>query len=62
VIGHLSSEPPDWGLLALGGAASIPGAALGARLTGRLSEVQLVKAIAVVLLVAATAMLVEALA
>jgi uncharacterized membrane protein YfcA len=62
VIGHLSSEPPDWGLLALGGGASIPGAALGARLTGRLSEVQLVKAIAVVLLVAATAMLVEALA
>ncbi len=62
VIGHLSSEAPDWKLLALGGAASIPGAALGARLTGRLSESQLLKAVAYVLLVAATAMVVEALA
>jgi uncharacterized membrane protein YfcA len=62
VVGHLLSEAPDWTLLALGGAASIPGAALGARLTGRLSEPQLVKAIALVLLVAATAMVVEALA
>jgi uncharacterized protein len=62
VIGHLSSEAPDWKLLALGGAASIPGAALGARLTGRLSEPQLLKAVAYVLLVAATAMVVEALA
>jgi uncharacterized protein len=62
VIGHLPSEPPDWTLLALGGAASIPGAALGARLTGRLSETELVRAIALVLLVAASAMVVEALA
>jgi uncharacterized membrane protein YfcA len=62
VIGHLSSEAPDWSLLALGGAASIPGAALGSRLTGRLSEAELIRAIAVVLLIAATAMTVEALA
>jgi hypothetical protein len=62
VIGHLSSEPADWTLLAIGGAASIPGAALGARLTGRLSEPQLLRAIAYVLVVAATAMVVEALA
>jgi hypothetical protein len=62
VIGHLSSEAPDWTLLAFGAAASIPGAALGARLTGRLSEVQLVRAIAYLLLVAATAMVAEALA
>jgi uncharacterized membrane protein YfcA len=62
VIGHLSSEAPDWTLLALGGAASIPGAALGARLTGRLSEPQLLRAIAYVLFVAATAMVIEALA
>jgi uncharacterized membrane protein YfcA len=62
VIGHLSSTAPDWTLLAIGGAASIPGAALGARLTGRLSEPQLVKAIALVLVVAATAMVVEVLA
>jgi uncharacterized protein len=62
VIGHLSSEPADWTLLTIGGAASIPGAALGARLTGRLSEPQLLRAIAYVLFVAATAMVIEALA
>jgi uncharacterized membrane protein YfcA len=62
VIGHLPTGAPDWDLLALGAAASIPGAALGARLTGRLSELQLVRAIAVILLVAAAAMVAEALA
>jgi uncharacterized membrane protein YfcA len=61
VIGHLPSAAPDWDLLALGAAASIPGAALGARLTGRLSEVQLVRAVAAVLFVAASAMVIEAL-
>jgi uncharacterized membrane protein YfcA len=61
VIGHLPSATPDWDLLALGAAASIPGAALGSQLTGRLSERQLVRAIAVILLVAATAMVVQAL-
>ena len=40
----------------VGGAASIPGALLGSRLTGRLSEAQLVRAIAVVLLVAGVGM------
>ena len=43
---------PDWDLLALGAAASVPGALLGARLTGRLSERQLVRAIAAALIVA----------
>jgi uncharacterized membrane protein YfcA len=62
VLGHLPGHPPDWGLLALGSAASIPGALLGSRLTGRLSERQLVRAIAVVLLVAAAAMVVQAVA
>ncbi|MDP9344938.1 MAG: sulfite exporter TauE/SafE family protein [Actinomycetota bacterium] len=61
-IGHLPSAPPDWRVAAYGAAASIPGALLGSRLTGRLSEVQLVRAIAAVLLVAGIATAVEALA
>jgi uncharacterized membrane protein YfcA len=54
-IGHLPSAPPDWKVAGLGAAASIPGALIGARLTGRLSEIQLVRAIAGVLLVAGIA-------
>jgi uncharacterized protein len=61
VLGHLPSDAPDWDLLAIGAAASIPGAALGARLTGRLSEIQLVRAVAWILFVAAGAMVVQAL-
>jgi uncharacterized protein len=61
-IGHLPSEPPDWKVAGLGAAASIPGALIGARLTGRLSEIQLVRAIAAVLLVAGIATGVEAVA
>lgn len=60
VIGHLPTATPDWGALAVGAAASIPGALLGARLTGRLSEAQLVRAIAIVLLVAAAAVVAQA--
>jgi uncharacterized membrane protein YfcA len=60
VLGHLPSATPDWGALAVGAAASIPGALLGSQLTGRLSEAQLVRAIAVVLLVAAAAMVAQA--
>jgi uncharacterized membrane protein YfcA len=60
VIGHLPNAAPDWSVLAVGAGASIPGALLGARLTGRLSEPQLVRAIAVVLLVAGAAMAVQA--
>jgi uncharacterized protein len=52
----------DWTLLAVGGAASVPGALLGARLTGRLPEAQLKLAIAAILAVAGTAMLVQAFA
>jgi uncharacterized membrane protein YfcA len=59
-IGHLPSEAPDWDLAALGAAASIPGALLGARLTGRLSEVQLVRTIAWLLLVVGTVTAVQA--
>jgi uncharacterized membrane protein YfcA len=54
VIGH-SPEGVDWNLLAIGSAASVPGALIGARLTGRLDERQLLRAIGCVLLVAAAA-------
>jgi uncharacterized protein len=62
VIGHLPSAAPDWDLLAVGSLASIPGAVLGARLVGRLSEERLIDAIGTVLLIAATGLLIEALA
>jgi uncharacterized membrane protein YfcA len=55
VAGHLPSDPPDGDVLAAGAAASIPGALLGARLTGRLSPRQLVRAIGVILLAAGAA-------
>jgi uncharacterized membrane protein YfcA len=60
LVGHLPSAPPDWDLLAVGAGASVPGALLGARLTGQLGEAQLVRAIGVVLLVAGTSMAVQA--
>ena len=60
-IGHLPSEAPDWTVAAVGAAASIPGALLGSRLTGRLSNDALIKAIAVVLLIAAAGCIVQAL-
>jgi uncharacterized protein len=59
VLGHLAGGV-DWTLLAIGSAASIPGALLGARLTGRLNEQQLLRAVGVVLLVAGVALLVQA--
>src|SRR5688572_30548867 len=61
VIGHLPSGPPDWDLLAVGAAASIPGALLGSRLTGRLSDRELLRAVGVVLLIAAAGMIASAL-
>ena len=45
----------------VGSAASIPGALLGARLTGRLSEEQLLQAIGAVLIVAGLAAAAQAL-
>jgi uncharacterized protein len=59
-LAHLPGAPPDLDLIVVGGAASIPGALLGSRLTGRLSEPQLIRAIAVVLVVTATGCLVQA--
>jgi uncharacterized membrane protein YfcA len=61
LLGHLPSAAPDWRLIAVGGAASVPGALLGARLTGRLSDLALVQAIGAILLVAGTAAAVQAL-
>jgi uncharacterized protein len=61
LIGHLPSARPDLSLVLVGSAASIPGALIGARLTGRLSEAQLVRAIAVVLIVAGLAAALQAL-
>lgn len=58
VLGH-SPAGVDWGLLTIGGAASIPGALLGSRLTGRLSEPALLKGIGAMLVVAGGAMLVQ---
>jgi len=60
LVGHLPDAAPDVELLAVGAAASIPGALLGARFTGRLSEQQLVRAIGAALLVAGTAAAVQA--
>lgn len=60
VVGHTPAGV-DWELLALGSAASIPGALLGARLTGRLSEAGLLRAIGAVLVVAGAATLAQAL-
>jgi hypothetical protein len=59
VLGHLAGGV-DWTLLGLGAAASMPGSLLGARLTGRLNEPQLLHAVGVVLLVAGGAMIVQA--
>ena len=61
VVGHLPGGV-DWTLLAVGSAASVPGALLGARLTGRLPEAQLKRAIAGILVVAGVALLVQAFA
>ncbi|HEX6116331.1 MAG TPA: sulfite exporter TauE/SafE family protein [Solirubrobacterales bacterium] len=61
LIGHLPSGI-DWALVAVGGAASVPGALIGARLVGRLSERQLLRAIAAVCVVAGLAMLAVAIA
>jgi hypothetical protein len=59
LVGHLPSGV-DWPLFAVGAAASVPGALLGARLTGRLSARALLRAVGVVLIVAGGALLVQA--
>ena len=59
VVGHAPGGV-DWGLLAIGAGASIPGALLGARLTGRLSEQRLLQAVGCILVVAGAVTLIEA--
>jgi uncharacterized protein len=54
VLGHVP-DGVDWDLLALGAAASVPGAVIGSRLTGRLSDADLLRAIGVILIVAGVA-------
>jgi len=60
-LAHLPNAAPDLDVIVVGGLASIPGALLGSRLTGRLSDAQLVRAIGVVLLVAAAGVVAQAL-
>ena len=54
VVGHLPGGI-DWTALGVGAAASVPGALIGARLTGRLSEEQLLRGIGAILVVAGAA-------
>jgi uncharacterized membrane protein YfcA len=61
MLGHLTGGV-DWTLLGVGAAASVPGALVGARLTGRLDERQLLRAVGCVLLVAGAALLIQAFA
>ena len=60
VLGH-TPDGVDWDLLLLGSAASVPGALIGARLTGRLSERALLQAIGAMLTVAGAVMVVQGL-
>jgi uncharacterized protein len=59
-LAHLPNAAPDLDVILVGGAASIPGALLGSRLTGRLSDRELVRAIGIVLLVAAAGCVAQA--
>ncbi|HEX6228328.1 MAG TPA: sulfite exporter TauE/SafE family protein [Solirubrobacterales bacterium] len=59
LIGHLAGGI-DWDLLAAGCAGGIPGAYLGAHLTGRLGDRALLRTIAAILLVAGLALAVQA--
>jgi uncharacterized membrane protein YfcA len=60
-VAHAFRLEVEWDLLAAGLVGALPGAWLGARLTGLLSERQLRQAIGVALLVIAAAFTVEAL-
>ncbi len=59
LIGHLSGGV-DWNLLAAGCAGAVPGAYFGARLTGRLDDEALLRAIAAVLLLAGLSLAAQA--
>ncbi len=59
LVGHLPSGV-DWDLFAAGCAGGVPGAYLGAQLTGRLDEHALLRACAAVLVLSGVAILVRA--
>ena len=59
LVGHLPSGV-DWSILAVGAAAAMPAAYLGARFTGRLDEHQLLRAMAAVLVISGVSMGVQA--
>ncbi len=59
LIGHLPSGI-DWSILAVGAAAAMPAAYLGARFTGRLDEHQLLRAITAILVISGLTMAVQA--
>ena len=58
LIGHLPGGI-DWTLFAIGAVASIPGALIGSRLTGRLSPPALLRAVGTILLCAGTAAILQ---
>ena len=60
MIGHAPAGV-DWSLLGIGAGASMPGALLGARLTGRLAEQRLLQAVGCILVIAGVITLIEAL-
>ncbi|MGH2982862.1 MAG: sulfite exporter TauE/SafE family protein [Solirubrobacterales bacterium] len=59
LIGHLPSGV-DWGILAVGAASAMPAAYLGSHFTGRLDEHQLIRAMAVILVISGSAMAAQA--
>jgi uncharacterized membrane protein YfcA len=59
LLGHLPTGV-DWTLLGVGAGASVPGALIGSRFTGRLSAQSLLRAIGVILLVSGTITIVRA--
>ena len=60
MVGHLPSGV-DWELLTVGAAGGVPGALLGAQLTGRLSEARLMQAMVIVLVISGAALVVDGL-
>jgi uncharacterized protein len=59
LIGHIAGGV-DWNLLAAGCVGAVPGAYLGAHLTGRLDDETLLKTIAAILVVAGTSLALQA--
>ena len=60
LVGHLPSGV-DWDILWAGAAGGVPGAYLGSKLTGRLDEASLIKAMVAVLIITGAAMIADGL-